>query len=82
VIWIDFNNISYTTEEVFRSSLLSFLDTVAAEHEIVLSSSFIKEKFIELIKKLSVKTQQKVVILIDEYDKPIVEYVDNRLVRK
>ena len=82
MIWIDFNNISYTTEEVFRSSLLSFLDTVAAEHEIVLSSSFIKEKFIELIKKLSVKTQQKVVILIDEYDKPIVEYVDNRLVRK
>ncbi|RKZ35102.1 MAG: hypothetical protein DRQ49_19860, partial [Gammaproteobacteria bacterium] len=77
VIVIDFNNISYTTDEVFRVSLLSFLDNIAAEYDIVLSSIFVKDKFVELIKKIAAKTQQKVVILIDEYDKPIVEHIDD-----
>ncbi|MCK5522208.1 MAG: AAA family ATPase, partial [Thiomargarita sp.] len=77
VIVIDFNHISYTTDEVFRASLLSFLDHIAAEYDIVLSNRFIKDKFFELIKKISIKTQQKVVILIDEYDKPIVDYIDD-----
>jgi hypothetical protein len=76
VIVIDFNHISYTTDEVFKTSLLSFLDNIAAEYDIVLSNTFVKDKFFELIKKISVKTQQKVVILIDEYDKPIVDYID------
>ena len=77
VIVIDFNNISYHTDEVFSVSLLSFLDDVAASYDVVLSKTFVKDKFAELIKKLSEKTQQKVVVLIDEYDKPIVDHIDD-----
>ena len=33
--------------------------------------------FGELIEKVSLKYNQKVVILIDEYDKPILDNVDN-----
>jgi hypothetical protein len=77
VIVIDFNNISHKNDEVFNSSLLSFLDKVAGKYEIVLKNQFVGDKFAELIEKISEKTQQKVVILIDEYDKPIVNYVDD-----
>ena len=77
VIIIDFNHISYSNEEVFKSSLEYFLDKVANQYDIVLSAPFIREKFAELIEKLSKKTQQQVVILVDEYDKPIVNYVDD-----
>jgi hypothetical protein len=77
VIVIDFNSISYHNEEVFRTSLSSFLDDVAVEYEIVLSKLFVKDKFAELIKKIHHKTHQKVVILVDEYDKPIVNYIDD-----
>ncbi|WP_069472940.1 ATP-binding protein [Candidatus Marithrix sp. Canyon 246] len=77
VIIIDFNKISYTNDEVFKTSLLSFLDEIATTYDIVLSKSFIKDKFGELIEKISKKTQKKVVVLIDEYDKPIVEHIDD-----
>ena len=77
VIVIDFNGISFHSEEVFRASISSFLDTIALKYEIKLSKQFIKDKFAELIQKIHDKTQQKVVILIDEYDKPIVNYVDD-----
>ncbi|WP_069473058.1 AAA family ATPase [Candidatus Marithrix sp. Canyon 246] len=56
---------------------MSYLDDIAAEYEIILSKTFIKDKFAELIKKISKKTQKKVVVLIDEYDKPIVEHIDD-----
>ncbi|WP_069472553.1 ATP-binding protein [Candidatus Marithrix sp. Canyon 246] len=77
IIIIDFNLISNTNDELFKISLLSYLDDIAAEYEIILSKTFIKDKFAELIKKISKKTQKKVVVLIDEYDKPIVEHIDD-----
>jgi len=77
VIVIDFNQISHTNDEVFMDSLLSFLDKVASQYKIELESRFIREKFIELIEKVAAKTQQKVVILVDEYDKPIVDHVSD-----
>ena len=76
VIVIDFNGISFNNEDVFQASLSFFLDKVASKYDIVLKSPFIRDKFAELIEKISEKTQQKVVILIDEYDKPIVNYID------
>jgi len=77
VIVIDFNSISYSDDEVFKISLLSFLDKVADKYEITLASQFVRDKFAELVEKIAEKTQQKVVILIDEYDKPIVDHIDN-----
>ena len=77
VILIDFNGISHNNDDVFKTSLLSFLDKVASKYDITLSSQFIREKFAELIEKIYEKTHQKVVILIDEYDKPIVDYIDD-----
>jgi hypothetical protein len=77
VVVIDFNAISFNDEEIFKASLSSFLDDIAALYEVSLSKLFVKDKFAELIRKLYNKTGQKVVILIDEYDKPIVNYIDD-----
>ncbi|SEM22208.1 PD-(D/E)XK nuclease superfamily protein [bacterium A37T11] len=51
------------------------LDEVAEELGIQLSEKTPKDKFKELIKKSSVN--QKVIILVDEYDKPMVDYLDD-----
>jgi len=77
VIVIDFNGISFSDEEVFKASLSFFLDKVAGKYDLVLENQFIGDKFAELIEKIAEKTQQKVVILIDEYDKPIVNFIDD-----
>jgi len=77
IISIDFNGISYSNDQVFKTSLSSLLDKLAGKYDITLSSPFIRDKFAELIEKIHEKTQQKVVILIDEYDKPIVEHINN-----
>ncbi len=51
------------------------LNTIASSNNIVLNQKVNSLKFEELIIKLSENRQ--VVILIDEYDKPIIDYIDN-----
>ena len=77
VIVIDFNGISCNDDNVFKASLSFFLEKVASKYNILLESAFIRDEFAELIEKIAVTTQQKVVIFIDEYDQPMVNYIDN-----
>ncbi|TAE04018.1 MAG: hypothetical protein EAZ97_00730, partial [Bacteroidetes bacterium] len=50
---------------------------IASEHDLTLESTTHKDLFGELIVKLFEKYQTKVVLLIDEYDKPLIDYLDN-----
>ncbi|HLP48139.1 MAG TPA: AAA family ATPase [Candidatus Kapabacteria bacterium] len=76
VIHIDFSVVEYETAELMKESLVQTLDGIAAGHGIQLTTVSYKTRFGELIRKLSSKG--KVVILIDEYDKPIIDFVENR----
>ncbi len=60
-----------------QSDIHSKLQEQANEHGIVLTENSISSKITELVKKLHDKHQQKVVFLVDEYDKPINEYLGN-----
>jgi hypothetical protein len=51
------------------------LDRLAAELGFSLIETNIKDKFTELISKAG--ANERVVILIDEYDKPIIDFLDN-----
>lgn len=51
------------------------IDIIAIELEIDLRETDLKDKFRELIQKAAGKAG--VVILIDEYDKPVIDYLDN-----
>jgi len=75
VIYIDFSLISRSNEEILRTSLESFIDKTAEDNGLILKNRFITDKFKELIGEMSKKLNNKVVILIDEYDKPIIDHI-------
>jgi len=53
-------------------------DNNAERYEIQLKYQTIREKFGEMIQRLSEKYNQKVVILVDEYDKPILDNITDK----
>jgi hypothetical protein len=60
------------TDEV-RASLAHHLKGAAAENKVTLSGESVPDMFEELIKGLHLSTGRKVVVLVDEYDKPITD---------
>ncbi len=77
VIKISFNNIGHKSMGL-EKAIQKVLDEIALKNEINFETTEIDQKFKELIKKLFDKYGQ-VVILIDEYDKPIIDFlgIDN-----
>ena len=75
VITIYFNQMSLRDVGLYKS-LMTTLKLEAQRHGIVLEEEGVGFIFQELIKKLHLKTGRKVVVLIDEYDKPIVDYLE------
>jgi len=73
VIRFDFGMADFQTIGL-EKSLHRKLNRIASKYKISLSSEHFSSKFEELIIKLS--QIQKVAILIDEYDKPIIEFLD------
>ncbi len=73
VIKISFSNIGHKTMGL-EKAIHQTLDKTAQEYGIVCLQETIDQKFKELIEKLSVQ-HGKVVVLIDEYDKPIIDYL-------
>lgn len=77
VIHIDFSVITHSKGiENFESNIGYFLEICAKDYNIVLDARDNKEKFHELTKKLY-DQYGSVVILIDEYDKPIIDHIDD-----
>ncbi len=76
VIRIDFSIMLYTHgTQGFEDSFFNTIISIATKYNIILVSNNYKEAFQELLEKLGQK--EKVVILIDEYDKPIINFVDD-----
>ena len=63
-------------EDGLRLALLAALNEIAADFDLTLVAKNPGLAFNELIKKVVRKTGKQVVILIDEYDRPIVDYID------
>lgn len=75
VLLISFTTVPYR-EEGLPKGLSDTLDRIAAENSISLAQSSAQGKFLELI--LSMSAAGPVVVLIDEYDKPILDYLDDQ----
>jgi Predicted AAA-ATPase/PD-(D/E)XK nuclease superfamily len=54
-----------------------FIENQALIYEVSLTSSGIAQKFQELLEKIHTKYGKQVVILIDEYDKPLIDYLED-----
>ena len=77
VIKLDFGSRSCSCAELLKKSLLLFLKQQAEKFEIVLDTSepVLSDIFEDLITKLHNKFNAKVVILIDEYDRPLLDNI-------
>ena len=72
IINLSFNSISYERgKDDFRNNIINYLKKTAGKENITINSNDIKQILSDLVESLSVKN--KVVILIDEYDKPIID---------
>ncbi|MDR0230823.1 MAG: ATP-binding protein [Dysgonamonadaceae bacterium] len=77
VIHFSWGNIEHSTAESMEISTANRFDTLAEEYDITLTNIYASQKFDELIKKIYKKTGKKVVVLVDEYDMPILDALDN-----
>ena len=83
VFHLDFGTRAYDTPEQLKNSLISFINRVARDFSIELFEESLPSKFNELISEIHKKTGKKVLVLIDEYDKPIIDCMkDIRIVNK
>ena len=72
VIRVDFSGGEFITTDNLRAHINSSLDDYAQKYGVELSKEAFTLRFKELLIKLHEKTGQKVVLLVDEYDKPIL----------
>jgi len=73
VIHLDASLIPHDTETRLKSGLLEFCQQIAEQYGVEVRSQEYDAAFAELIRRLSQQTGNNVVVLIDEYDKPILD---------
>jgi len=74
VIHLDMGSCAAETTAEIKSNLFDLLDAIASDYKISIGNETLPSRFKELIDKLS-KNNQKVVILVDEYDKPLLNHI-------
>jgi Predicted AAA-ATPase/PD-(D/E)XK nuclease superfamily len=75
VLHIHFDSRGYKDKGI-PNAISDFLHQEAHKHQLKLAEQFPGSQFKELIEKLHEKYGEQVVILIDEYDKPIIDYME------
>jgi len=75
IIRLDFNEIISQTTEQLKIVLGEKIADYANEYNLELTSTYVPTRFNKLIKKIFKKTNKKIVLLIDEYDKPILSHL-------
>jgi hypothetical protein len=83
VIKLDFTQIYNKNPEEFKNELKRQLIEIGSDYHIEFNNDIpLPGMFKDLIKGLYIKTSQRVAILIDEYDKPIIDNITNTEVAK
>jgi Predicted AAA-ATPase/PD-(D/E)XK nuclease superfamily len=77
VIYIDFSIIAHRTPAQFESSLIEYLLSIATEYSIDIEYKTTPEGVLGVLVKSLFNTYGPVVVLIDEYDKPILDHISN-----
>ena len=75
LLWFDFSGIANETPQLLKAGLNRKLQEYALEHEINILEGEPKNKLADLIKGLARKYNHPVVLLIDEYDKSILDHL-------
>ncbi len=75
IIRLDMSTINNGTPEMLEADLIRALNGIAFQHQITLTGVSAANYLESLIQQLSEK--QKVVVLIDEYDKPLIDNIED-----
>ncbi len=75
VILIDFSGITLKTPEKLEKGLWLKLKKIAQDYQIRLSSKLLPESFAEVIIGLNRHSKERVAVLVDEYDKPLIAHL-------
>ena len=73
VLYLDFNTGQYDTIESLESRLQLFLSSFETQYGIPASKGDFAQQFEESIKQIYAKTHKQIVLLVDEYDKPLLQ---------
>jgi hypothetical protein len=82
VIKISFGSGGFRTPEDLKIKLEEHLLSIKSQYKIDLTYPSVEGRFKEAIEKLYERYNEKVVVLIDEYDKPILDVIENVEVAK
>lgn len=77
IIRLDMSKATARKVDKIEYKLHLLLDQLAQDYQIDLKTKLCETKFAELIRKLHEKYKNKVVILVDEYDKPLIDNIKN-----
>jgi len=78
VVHLDFGEGVIDSAKKLTKSINSKLNRIAQAYGIKLTEKLQENRFIELIEKLYKKFNTQVVVLIDEYDKPILDRIEDK----
>jgi hypothetical protein len=73
IIRVDFSSMKPENPDHLKAGIIDSLNTIAEKYQIELTENLYDLRFKQLVRKLA--EQEKIVILIDEYDKPIIDYL-------
>ena len=82
VLYFDFNAKDYESRDTLKKRIDAQLRELERRYTVKREDEDIEECFIHLIKAIYEQTQKQVVILVDEYDKPLLETVEDELLNK
>ena len=77
VIHISFASGELESKEKLSEKIHDLINEIASNYEVMLDTKSISSRFKELIIELYKKYNQQVVVLIDEYDKPILDNISD-----
>ena len=75
VIHLSFTELSTRTPALLEQSLSQSLEQIALDFGVTLRSAILEVQFQALIRELHAKTGAPVAVLIDEYDKPLLDHL-------
>jgi hypothetical protein len=78
IIKLDFNEIENYNPEILYQRVDEEIENIGDDYNINLERNTAPSKFNELVKKLSKKYKKGVVVLVDEYDKPIISHLGKK----
>ena len=82
VFHIDFNGKNFTEPDTLNICILDFLDREERQYGITEKNRSNGERFMEILRKANEQTGRKAVVLVDEYDKPLLDVMSTPIEAK